>query len=72
LRFRADPVAAPGGYDAGMAAFAARLRLPLRVQDVLLAAFVTLFQIRGTRLVAPGRSWRGSPNRTMWVMRCWP
>jgi signal transduction histidine kinase len=38
-----------------MAAILTRLRLPTRVQDVLLAAFVTLFQIRGTFLVAPTR-----------------
>jgi signal transduction histidine kinase len=35
-----------------MAAMATRLRLPVPVQDALLAAFVTLFQIRGTNLVA--------------------
>jgi signal transduction histidine kinase len=39
-----------------MAAIAARLHLPVRVQDVLLAAFVTLFAIRGTLLVGGDRA----------------
>ena len=38
-----------------MAAIAARLRLPVAVQDAALAVFVTLFQIRGTVLVTPGQ-----------------
>lgn len=38
-----------------MAASTARLRLPVAVQDGVLAAFVTLFQIRGTLLVLSGQ-----------------
>lgn len=37
-----------------MAATISRLRLPAPVQDAVLAAFVTYFQIRGTLLVAAG------------------
>jgi signal transduction histidine kinase len=53
LRPGTDPHAGTGGYHHRMAAITARLRLPVAVQDTLLAAFVTLFQIRGTVLVAP-------------------
>jgi hypothetical protein len=35
-----------------MAQMVSRLRLPLQVQDVLLAVFVTLFQILGTQRAA--------------------
>jgi signal transduction histidine kinase len=38
-----------GGYDRGMPGLTARLRLPAWVQDVLIAGFVTLVQISGTR-----------------------
>ncbi len=55
---RVDPAARAGGYDDGMAStatpIASRLRLPVLVQDVLLAVFVTLLQIVGTRRAAPG------------------
>jgi signal transduction histidine kinase len=44
----ADPLAARRGYDGRMASIATRLRLPVPVQDVLLAVFITLFQILGT------------------------
>jgi signal transduction histidine kinase len=44
----ADPLAARRGYDGRMAPIATRLRLPVPVQDVLLAVFITLFQILGT------------------------
>jgi len=49
---RGDPAAGTGGYDDGMAPIATRLRLPVQVQDVLLAVFVTLFQIMGTQQAA--------------------
>jgi signal transduction histidine kinase len=41
-----------GGYDVGMAPIATRLRLPVQVQDAMLAVFVTLFQILGTMRAA--------------------
>jgi signal transduction histidine kinase len=47
-----DPTAGNGGYDDGMAPVTTRLRLPTQVQDVLLAAFVPLFQILGTHQAA--------------------
>jgi signal transduction histidine kinase len=40
---------------AAMAAIAGRLRVPVPVQDAVLAGFVALFQIRGTVLVIPGQ-----------------
>ena len=43
-----DPTARTGDYDDGMAPIASRLRLPIQVQDAMLAVFVTLFQILGT------------------------
>jgi signal transduction histidine kinase len=49
LRLWADPVAAGGGYDDPMGPMATRLRLPVQVQDAMLAVFVTLFQILGTQ-----------------------
>src|SRR3954468_21907590 len=39
-----------------MAAIAGRLRLPVPVQDAVLAVFVAVFQIRGTVLVTPGQT----------------
>lgn len=55
-----------------MAALAARLRLPAWAQDVALAAFVTLFQIRGTRLVAPAQdvSRLAEPFHLGYVLLC--
>lgn len=41
-------------YDRGMGGIGTRLRLPAMVQDLLLAGFVALFQVRGTLLVAAG------------------
>ncbi len=44
----ADPVAAGRGYDGRMASIATRLRLPVQVQDIVLAVAVALFQVLGT------------------------
>jgi signal transduction histidine kinase len=48
LRLRADPAAAGGGYDDPMGPIATRLRLPVQVQDAVLAVSVALFQLLGT------------------------
>src|SRR6266545_1641590 len=48
LRPMADPVAAGRGYDGRMASIATRLRLPVQVQDIVLAVSVALFQLLGT------------------------
>jgi signal transduction histidine kinase len=44
----ADPAAAGGGYDDPMGPVAMRLRLPVQVQDAVLAVAVALFQLLGT------------------------
>jgi signal transduction histidine kinase len=51
LLLKGDETATTGGYDGRMAPIATRLRLPARVQDVVLALFVAWFQIEGTHLV---------------------
>ena len=43
--------AGTGGYHRGMTPSVTRLRLPVPVQDMLLALFVAAFQLRGTRLI---------------------
>ena len=48
LRLWADPAAAGGGYDDPMGQIATRLRLPVQVQDAVLAVSVALFQLLGT------------------------
>jgi signal transduction histidine kinase len=61
----ADPVAAGGGYDGRMASIATRLRLPVQVQDIVLAVSVALFQLLGTSRAAgnqPGAQPLGDPD----------
>jgi signal transduction histidine kinase len=65
LRPVADPLAAGGGYDGRMAPIATRLRLPVQVQDALLAVSVALFQLLGTDRAAgnqPGTQPLGDPD----------
>jgi signal transduction histidine kinase len=65
LRPWADPVAAGGGYDGRMGPIATRLRLPVQVQDALLAVFVALFQLLGTYRATdnqPGARPLGDPD----------
>jgi signal transduction histidine kinase len=52
LRPWADPAAAAGGYDVRMGPIGTRLRLPVQVQDGLLAVFVTSMQVLGTHQAA--------------------
>ena len=64
LRLWADPAAAGGGYDDRMGPIATRLRLPVQVQDAVLAVSVALFQLLGTyRATAnqPGAHPLGNP-----------
>jgi signal transduction histidine kinase len=61
----ADPVAAGRGYDGRMASIATRLRLPVQVQDIVLAVSVALFQLLGTSRAAgnqPGARLLGDPD----------
>jgi signal transduction histidine kinase len=65
LRLWADPAAAGGGYDDPMGPIATRLRLPVQVQDAVLAVSVALFQILGTQQAAgnqPGARPLGDPD----------
>jgi signal transduction histidine kinase len=52
LRRGADSTGLTSGYAQGMAALTTRLRLPAWAQDVLLAGFVLLVQLSGTRNAA--------------------
>jgi signal transduction histidine kinase len=66
-----DPAAGGGDYDGGMATIAWRLRLPVQVQDALLAVFVTLFQILGTERAAlnqPGARPLADPNNLGYLL----
>jgi signal transduction histidine kinase len=49
LRRRPDSAALTSRYARGMAGLHSRLRLPLWAQDVLLAGFIALVQVTGTR-----------------------
>ncbi|MPZ82379.1 MAG: sensor histidine kinase [Actinophytocola sp.] len=53
-----------------MAGMITRLRVPVRVQDVLLAGFVTLFHVRGTDFVVPddGMAALSEPFQLGWVL----
>jgi signal transduction histidine kinase len=61
----ADPAGAGGGYDDPMGAIATRLRLPVQVQDAVLAVSVALFQVLGTYRATenqPGTRPLGDPD----------
>ncbi len=65
LRLWADPAAAGRGYDGRMASIATRLRLPVQVQDTLLAVSVALLQLLGSDRAAgnqPGTRLLGDPD----------
>ena len=71
LRLRADPAAVVGGYDALMGPIATRLRLPVQVQDVLLAVSVAVFQLLGTYRASgnqPGTRPLGDPDGLAYLL----
>jgi signal transduction histidine kinase len=71
LRPWADPVAAGGGYDDPMGPIATRLRLPVQVQDAVLAVSVALFQLLGTYRATgnqPGARPLGDPDGLGYVL----